>query len=429
VLALLLSATLLALAGLILIPRGSGEAATTGSAATTASRLPPGNGMPTIYIAPLRILGAPRGGAVAAASLTDKIRDAFARFDTVNVAFEPPPAAQPGYRLAGSVEYRDAAVSLRFQLVDAAENTVAWSRSFDYPAAAEPGAAEDEVVVTLTNALLQSYGVIRARDRARQLASPAGDPRYRCVLEAADSFRFLDRAAHERARACLERLTAVDPSFSVGFEFLALVDYREYALGYPPHADDAPALERALRAARHAIELAPASARAYQDLFVVLYARHDVPDAFAAGDKAMALNKYDLLTVAEYGSRLVMTGDVARGLEMLHRAAGRDGTVLPAWHHFYLFLGEYLAGDLKQATFHAGQITADDYPLGLVARTIAARHGGQSDEARRAIDRLIAVQPAWRHEARRLLEKCIYDRSIVDRLMRELAAAGLADES
>ena len=34
-------------------------------------------------------------------------------------------------------------------------------------------------------------GVIRARDRAKHLASAAGDPRYRCILEAADSLRTL----------------------------------------------------------------------------------------------------------------------------------------------------------------------------------------------------------------------------------------------
>src|SRR5262249_24543267 len=157
---------------------------------------------------------------------------------------------------------------------------------FVYPAAApDQGAAEDEVVVALTNSLLQSYGVMRARDRAKHLTSPAGDPRYRCVLEAADSLRSLDPAAHDRARSCLEQLTTIDPSFAVGFEFLAVIYYREDAMGYPARPGDLPALDRALRAARHAIELAPASARSYQNLFVVQYARHDVAAAFAAGDR------------------------------------------------------------------------------------------------------------------------------------------------
>jgi tetratricopeptide (TPR) repeat protein len=435
-LAVLFFGALIALAGLIALPR-HGRASHDQSPATTgaletqaASRLPPGNGMPTIYIEPLRITGTPRPDQIAAASLADEIRDAFARFDTINVASEPRPSADAGYRLAGSVEYGETATTMRFQLIDTAANTIAWSRSFDYPAAAaDQDAAEDAIVVELTNTLLQSYGVIRARDRTHQLAAPGGDPRYRCVLEAADSLRFPDRSLHEAARTCLERLTTLDPSFAVGFEYLALIYYREDALEPPSRPGDAPALERALRAARHAIELAPASGRAYQDLFVVLYARHDVAAAFAAADKAIALNQYDLITLAEYGGRLVMTGEVERGLEMLRRAAAHSGGVLPAWQHYYLFLGNYLAGDLKQAAFHAGQITTDDYPLGLVARAIAAHRGGHGDEAHRLIDRLVEVQPAWRTDARRLLEKSIYVPQSVDRILHDLADAGLTGVS
>ncbi|HLH87169.1 MAG TPA: hypothetical protein VKX28_01820 [Xanthobacteraceae bacterium] len=433
-LAVLFFGALVALAGLIALPRlgrASVDPAAAGAIETpAASRLPPGNGMPTIYIEPLRVTGTPKPDQIAAASLTDKIRDAFARFDTINVASEPRFPADAAYRLAGSLEYGETATALRVQLIDTAAGTIAWSRSFDYPAAAaDQDAAEDTIVVALTNTLLQSYGVIRARDRAHQLAAPGGDPRYRCMLEAADSLRFLDRSLHDQARTCLERLTTLDPSFAIGFEYLALIYYREDALGLPPRPGDAPALERALRAARHAIELAPASARAYQDLFVVLYARHDVAAAFAAGDKAIALNKYDLITLAEYGGRLIMSGEVERGLDMLRRASAHNGGVLPAWQHYYLFLGNYLAGDVHQAAFHAGQITTDDYPLGLVARAIAANRSGHVDEARRLIDRLIEVQPVWRTDARRLLEKSIYVPQSVDRLLHDLAAAGLTGVS
>ena len=431
----------LAAVGAVLLPRHGDDSARAPTAAggtpdagMTASGLPHGNGMPVISIDSLRVVGAARPGQIAAGSLTEKIRDAFVRFDTINVASDGQPAAdgpigasQPraDYRLVGSLEYGDTTTTLRFQLIDAAENTIAWSRTFVYPATApDQGAAEDETVVALTNTLLQSYGVIRVRDRAKHLASPAGDPRYRCVLEAAESLRSLDSAAHERARSCLERLTTADPSFATGFEFLAIVYYREDALGYPARAGDPPALDRALRAARHAIELAPASARAYQMLFVVQYARHDITAAFAAGDKAIALNAYDMLTLAEYGGRLIMTGEVEHGMTILRRA-GESGGVSPAWHHFYLFLGNYLAGDMKEAAFQAGQITADDYPLGLVARAVAANRAGNPDQARRAVERLIEVQPAWRNDARRLLEKSIYKPAIVDRLLHDLAAAGL----
>jgi TolB-like protein len=408
----------------------------------TTSGLPRGNGMPTINIESLRVVGAPRTGSVAAGSLTERLRDAFARFDTINVSFGPRPAdnaassssapsptAQPhaDYRLTGSIDYGESGTTILFQLIDTGEGTIAWSRTFERPATqadAAAAAAEEEIVGALANTLLQSYGVIRAHDRAKHLASAAGDPRYRCILEAAESFRSVDPGEHERARACLEYLTSLDPGFAVGFEFLAVVYYREYLLDLAVKAGDPPPLDRALRAARHAIELAPASGRAYQMLFVVQYARRDVAAAFASGDKAMALNKYDLLTVAEYGGRLIMTGNVERGMAMLQRA-NEDGSIHPSWHHFYLFLGNYLTGNMKEAAFQAEQITADDYPLGLAAKAIAGRASGNEDMARRSIHRLLEVQPAWRVDARRLLEKSIYDPAIVERLMGDLAAAGL----
>jgi hypothetical protein len=119
-----------------------------------------------------------------------------------------------------------------------------------------------------------------------------------------------------------------------------------------------------------------------------------------------------------------MTGDVERGMAMLGRTADSGG-IRPSWHHFYLFLGNYLTGDMKEATFQAEQITADDYPLGLVAKAIAARSAGNKDLARRTVEHLLGVQPAWRDDARRLLEKSIYEPTIVDRLLRDLAACGL----
>jgi tetratricopeptide (TPR) repeat protein len=440
--AALLATTLLPPRGTVPPYRLAGRLAGTTSsigARTSENRLPPGNGMPTLAVDGLRADGAPGADAISAGALTQKIRGAFARFDTINVASNVASATprngppQVDYRLAGGVDYGDSATTVRFQLIDEAEGTIAWSRSFAYPNAA-PGhpdgaVAEDQIVVALTDALLQSYGVIRGRDHAKQLASPtAADPRYRCVLTAADSFRTVDPAEHNQARACLEALTAADPGFAVGFEFLAVIYYREYLRDLPTRAGEPPALDRALRAALRAVELAPASGRAYQMLFVVQYARHDLAAAFAAGDKAMALNRYDMLTVAEYGARLVMTGEVERGMAMLRRA-GEAGGVRPSWHNFYLFLGSYLEGDLKEAASQADQITTDDYPLGLVARAITAAEAGKTDAARRALERLTELQPAWRTDARRLLEKSIYRPEIVDRLLHGLADAGLAGAS
>ena len=72
----------------------SGEAVGNATARDIAMRpdtrsLPPGNGMPAIFIEPMRVIGTPPAGALAVDPLFEKINDAFARFDTINVVYAP----------------------------------------------------------------------------------------------------------------------------------------------------------------------------------------------------------------------------------------------------------------------------------------------------------------------------------------------------
>ncbi len=372
--------------------------------AVAEDELPPGNGMPTLLVQPFDLLTASDGNAVSANSLHEKLCDAFTRFDTINiVAGETGAAAKADhdYELMGSVEYRgDGTTSVRFRLLDNSDGTVHWARVFDRLRAGEDRAAtEDAIVTELAAVLVQPFGVIRAHSRRKHLATGAGDPRYRGIVEASESFRSFDRDQHMRARASLERLIAVHPDFVSGFSYLAALYFREYQYGYAGQLGDPALLDRALEMARRAVELKPESSRAYQILFGVLFARHEVAAAFAAGDKAIALNKYDTTVMSDYGGRLIIIGEIDRGMDMLQRA-GEFGIVRPSWHHFYMFLGSYLRGDLANTIHHANQITNDDYQLGLVARALAAARAGDRERAARSLQRLAAINRAWSDDAR-----------------------------
>ena len=391
------------------------------------------NGMPIVLIEPLRVIGTPQPRDTTAERLSAKISDAFSRFDTINVvpgwvapaARSTPPAPRSDYRLSGAVEYTDGIANAWFTLTDSAEGNVVWSRNFEKVTSPKDRAVtEDSIVIALTNSLLQSYGVIRSRDRAKQLASNVGDPRYRCVLEAADAIRTADRHTYDLARDCLEQLTAADPSFAVGFTFLALIYNREFQLGYDLRPGDEPPLERALRAVRHSINLHPESSRGYLALMVIQFNRRDIEAAKVAGEKCLALNKYDMLALGEYGGRLILTGNVERGMQML-RDAGAHGAVRPSWHYIYLSIGSYVSGDTANAAEYAGQIADDNVALGQVAVALAAKAAGESERMQKAVDRLLAIQPRWRDDPRGELARLIVDPAIVDRLARDLAAAGL----
>lgn len=407
-------------AGVALLPR-----ATVSPLAEAPSALPPGNGMPVLVVEKLDLAGTPALGAVSPTLLLEKIRDAFSRFDTINVVLDPKDGAghRIDYRFLGSVDYHhDPTATFRFRLLDNADSNIVWSQAFDRVPVTSETVLEQEMVMRLATALMQTDGVIRARDRAKHLASRQGDPRYRCLLETSDALRHFDPAGHERGRACLERLTAIDPSFAVGYSLLSVIYFREFLYGYGVRAGDSPPLDRALRAAERAIELNPASARGYQMLFFAVFSRGDIAAAFAAGDKAMALNPYEMLPVAEYGGRLIMMGEIERGMTMLRRA-GEYGAIRPPSQHFYLFLGNYLRGDMNEAAHHAGQITAEKYSFGQLAKALAAAALGDSERARQAIDRLESLQGTWRDHPRGELGKIIPAPAIVDRLVRDLAAA------
>jgi Tfp pilus assembly protein PilF len=312
---------------------------------------------------------------------------------------------------------------VQFRLIDVAEARVVWSRSFDRLTSAESGVAEEHIVVQLADTLLQTFGVIRSRDRAKHLVSNVGDPRYRCLLEAADSFRGLDVAAYASAKSCLETLITADPGFATGYSSLAFLYARIHQFGLPLQAANEPTLDRALRMARRSIELNPASSRSWGMLMEVLFLRREVPEAFAAGERAIALNKYDLIAPTEYGGRLIMVGETERGLAMMRRAVGPN-VVRPSWQHFYLFMGSYLAGDLKDASYQASQIT-ESYTLGHLARALAAAGAGDSERARQSFERLVALQPGWRTSPRDELAKLSPNPLVVERLAKALAEAGL----
>jgi hypothetical protein len=414
-----------------LVSRGS---SVTDPATWRVSTLPPGNGMPTFQIDAIQVIGTKPQSAVSAERLYAKVRDAFTRFDTINVASRSAVAGADGggsaadrrfdYRLSGTIEYGRNSTNAWFTLTSGADGKVVWSRTFEH---VQPpgvsGATEDDIVISLTNSLLQSYGVIRARDRARHLSSADGDPRYRCVLTAADAIRTADRQVHDQARACLEHLTVLDPGFAVGFTFLGLIYNREFQHGYGAKAGDPPALDRALKAVRKSISILPESSRGYLALMVVQSNRRDTVAALAAGERSLELNKYDMLALGEYGGRLVLAGQVDKGMALL-RQAGANGAVRPSWHLIYIFIGAYVSGSMAEAESAANDIPNDTVPLGLVVRALAAHASGQADAARQAIDRLKAVGGHWKDDPRGELARLIVDPGIVDRLARDLAAAG-----
>jgi len=425
------------------VPAPGVATAPPGATQPTAAALPPGNGLPVLMMPPFEVNGTPGPRSIAARSLQETLSNAFTHFDLVNVQLQsgdhqaaagnetaPAREANADYRFSGSVEYGDdGAARLLFRLIDLSDGSIVWSRVFDRVLGGDDkSAAEERIVRELAGTLLQPFGVIYAYQRAKVLGGTLTDPRYRCLVEVIDSFRSFDPAQQERGRNCLDQLTTRDPGFALGFSYLAAIDLREYLYDFGQRPGAAPPLDRGLTAARRGVELNPESSRAYEMLFVIQFARRDLAAAFEAANKAITLNRYDMRLLGAYGARLISSDDIDKGLAAL-RQAGDDGTVRPPFEEFFLFLGEYLRGDITSANFHADQITNDSFQLGLIARALAAAAKGDGEAATRALARLVALNPVWRDDTRGTLARFFYAPAIVDRLASDLAAAGLSGRS
>jgi tetratricopeptide (TPR) repeat protein len=221
-------------------------------------------------------------------------------------------------------------------------------------------------------------------------------------------------------RDCLERATEADPNFATGFAMLAEIILQEHRRGLNPRPGDAPPLERALRAARRACEIAPGSAQVHQVLMDAYFSRGEYALALEAGERAATLNPYSPNILALYGARLISLGEQEKGARLIKEAATLI-VVRPAWMDFYLFLAAYLADDRAGAATYSAQITTEKFLLGLVAQAIVAAQRGNADTARQLIGRVGAVYPAFAEDPQRELKKIFPSDAITGRLVRDLA--------
>jgi tetratricopeptide (TPR) repeat protein len=383
---------------------------------------------PVIAMSPTSTSGSPTPPTITAASLFDRLRNTFARFDDVTIVSDAPAdgttapaqtAFAPDYKFASEIEYNpDSTLSLTFRVVDASDGTIAWTRSYDrLRIGDDPRVVKYPIVREVAATLFQPFGVIKARDRGKLASARIADPRYRCVLQALDYWRSFDLTIHAEARNCLERAIAGDPTFASGYALLARIYLREYQFGAGDQPSDPAMLDTALDLVKRAIELKPHSARNYSMLLDVQMTRGAVEEALAAGDTALKLNPDDPTVSIAYGSQLIALGEVEKGLALLQGSPG--DSVHQTRLEFALFLAAYLKDNLAEAGLHADRLSNKTFSLGHMARALIGYQRGDKAAARQAYERLVALAPAWHTNAPAELKKLFPSPKVADRLLAD----------
>jgi tetratricopeptide (TPR) repeat protein len=354
------------------------------------------------------------------AAVRSIMADALAQFDGLTVLDQDLDRPLPGrehYELKLRAARHSAGVHVTVRLTHRPSRQLVWSREFDARMDLGPGAAERDMARAIGVAVGQPYGVIFSDMRAR---APAGSDGA-CLILAHDARFRVSAEDHARARDCLEAAVAANPSYHLGYAMLAGFYLMEHKAGLNPRPNS---LDRALRAAQRAVELAPQSPRAHFAMMNALFVRGETEAALREGHLSVELNPYNSDLVAELGARYVQLGRYAEGLDLLERAI-RESPGRPPWYDFFKFVALYMEGDFAAARAVAETFVGDAYFYGPLARGLVAYRDGDEEKAKAFVAKAAALVPHLMGDPGGAFRRYGFCPAITERLTADLGEAGL----
>jgi TolB-like protein len=214
----------------------------------------------------------------------------------------------------------------------------------------------------------------------------------------------------------LERAVERAPANADCWALLSWIYSHEHAHGFNPLPGS---LDRALAAARRAVDLAPSNHVAQQALAVALFFRRDIAGCRSAAERALALNPLDGSNEAIF--LITFTGDWDRGCGLI-RWAMEQNPHHPRWYGLILAINEYRVANYRGALDEAVKANMPDGHW--KAALLAAAYGqlGDVDAARAALRTQPASEGDFARSARELLGKWL-DPQLVEHVMDGLQKA------
>ena len=392
-----------------------------------------------IAVLPFRHRGADVGVEALAEGLTEEIVTGLSRFSYLRVISRSSTAhySDEGldvravgkelgarYVMEGSVRQAGSTVRVAVQLVDASSGAHLWAetydRSFDPQAVFE---MQDDLVARIVSTSADHFGVLaRAISEAVRGRRLADLTPYEALMRGFGYHFRLSPEEHAQARDVLEKAVERAPANPDCWAMLSWVYSHEVAHGFNPRAGS---LDRALAAARRAVDLAPSNHVAQQALAVALFFRKDTAGCRAAAERALALNPLDGSNEAMF--LLAFAGEWERGCTLIRRAIEMNPHH-PRWYELILGLNEYRLGRYREAVDEI--LNANVPQVFWKSAVLAAAWGQLGDHAAAAgaVGDLLALKADFARTGREHFERW-FGAPLADQLMEGLRKAGLEDEA
>ena len=305
------------------------------------------------------------------------------------------------YVMEGSLAHAGGQLRVAVQLVDARTGAHLWAETYTRPF--EPDhifAIQDDLVPRVVSTTADHFGVLARTisDAVREKPIDQLSP-YEALMRGFGYHFRLTPEEHAAARVALERAVERASANADCWAMLSWVYSHEHAHGFNPRPGS---LDRALAAARRAVDLAPSNHVAQQALAVALFFRRDIAGCRSAAERALALNPLDGSNEAIF--LITFTGDWDRGCGLI-RWAMEQNPHHPRWYGLILAINEYRVANYRGALDEAIKANVPDSPW--KATLLAAAHGqlGEVEAARATLRTLPASDGDFAQSARELLEK------------------------
>ena len=316
--------------------------------------------------------------------LSEEIVSGLSRFRYLSVVAVAQAARRPRadgarYVVEGSIRRGGSDLRVSAQLVDAQTGARLWSETYRRDLqASSMFAVQDDVAGRIVATVADSYGVLVHSIRAA--SGQKDDADLTPVEWQFQYFAYREQitpSSYAALKSRLERAAERNDRQSDLWACLAQVYVDEYAFGF---ASDATSLDRALAAARRAVELDRANQFALVALAQVHFFRQDLAAFGPAAERAMALNPLNTDAVGILGLQIVHTGEFERGAAIVRRAMELNPNHA-GWMHFAPLWEHFHKGEYEQALERANRVDVPGlfWPFLVVAS--ACGHLGRRAEA------------------------------------------------
>jgi len=329
------------------------------------------------------------------------------------------------YVLEGRIRKGGSGIRVTAQLVDTQTGAQLWAETYNRDLQASSiFAAQDDVAARIVATVADSYGVlvhsmrtaIRQKDDA-DLTPVEWQFQYFAYREQ------ITPAAHGALRTRLERAAELDNRPPDLWACLAQIYVDEYAFGFP--GNDETSLDRALAAARRAVEIDRSNQFALVALTQTHFFRQDLAAFGPAAERAMALNPLNSDALGILGLQIVHTGEFERGTAIVRRAMELNANHA-GWMHFAPLWDHFHKREYEQALECANRVDVPGLFWPYLVMASACGHLGRRAEAAAAVRDLLALDPEFAAHARSNIGTWHFASDLMDPILDGLRKAELS---